>query len=74
MVTVMPLLTPALVASMVPSLAATKALAIQNPRPSPDVTWACRLPRKNFWPSRRRQQGHDRHHRSPLPMKENHKD
>src|SRR6516165_2664416 len=54
MVTVVPLFTPSLVASMVPLLAATKALAIQKPRPRPVVTVACRLPRKNFWPSNAR--------------------
>jgi hypothetical protein len=37
-VTVIPLLAPSLVASMVPLLATTNALAIQNPNPRPDVT------------------------------------
>jgi hypothetical protein len=37
MVTVVPLFSPSLVASMVPLLAATKALAIQKPRPRPGL-------------------------------------
>ena len=37
MVTVVPLFSPALVASIVPPLALTNALAIQNPRPEPGV-------------------------------------
>jgi hypothetical protein len=46
-VTVVPLSSPRLVASIVPPFAPTNALAIQKPRPEPGVVWMCRRPRKN---------------------------